>query len=183
MKRLILPLILLVAASGLFVVYTDPRYQESKKLAAQAASYDEALNKSQELRKTRDELLARRNTFAEEDIQKLHQILPDNVDNIRLIIDINSIAARHGLSLKNVQLGDLSSTAGAQNPLAVGASGSPVGSVALGFTLGATYDDFLSFMQDLEHSLRILDIEKISFSADASGNNDYTFSVRTYWLH
>src|SRR3989338_2376148 len=105
MKRLVLPFILLVAAAGLFVVYTDPRYQESKKLAAQVDSYNEALNKSQELRKTRDELLARRNTFDEEDIQKLHQILPDSVDNIRLIIDINNIAARRGLSLKDVQLG------------------------------------------------------------------------------
>ena len=183
MKRLVLPFILLVAAAGLFVVYTDSRYQESKKLAAQVDSYNEALNKSQELRKTRDELLARRNTFDEEDIQKLHQILPDSVDNIRLIIDINNIAARRGLSLKDVQLGDLSGTAGAKNPLAVGESGSPVGSVTLGFTLGATYDDFLSFMQDLEHSMRILDIEKISFSADVSVRSDYTFSIRTYWLH
>ena len=180
MKRLVLPFILLVAAAGLFVVYTDSRYQESKKLAAQVDSYNEALNKSQELRKTRDELLARRNTFDEEDIQKLHQILPDSVDNIRLIIDINNIAARRGLSLKDVQLGDLSGTAGAKNPLAVGES---VGSVTLGFTLGATYDDFLSFMQDLEHSMRILDIEKISFSADVSVRSDYTFSIRTYWLH
>jgi hypothetical protein len=52
--------------------------------------------------------LAKRDTFAAEDVQKLERTLPDNVDNIRLIIDINNIAARHGLTLKNVALGTVS---------------------------------------------------------------------------
>src|SRR6185437_14911262 len=82
---------LVVAAIGLFVVYTNPTYQATKALAAQVSAYNSALDKSKELRAVRDQLLSKRNTFAPSDVQKLEELLPDNVDNIRLIIDINNI--------------------------------------------------------------------------------------------
>jgi hypothetical protein len=147
-------------------------------------SYNDALNKSQELRKIRDEKVAAFNTFSPDEKQRLESILPDNVDNIHLIIDINNIAARHGLSLKNVSLGTISDSATARSALAVGASGSSVGSVELGFGFSAPYEVFLAFLEDLQHSLRVMDIEKISFSSSdkATGTYDFNLSVRTYWL-
>jgi hypothetical protein len=36
---------------------------------------------------------------------------------------------------------------------------------------------------DLEHSLRVMDIEKIDFTAQDKDLTDYSFSIRTYWLH
>ncbi len=173
----------MLCAVGIFVGYTDNAYQNSKVLQAEATSYNDALTKAQELRELRDQLIARRNAFRTEDLQKLQDVLPDNVDNIRLVIDINGIAARHGLSLKNVQLGTLSDASKSRNPAAVGVSGDPVGSVTLGFGISASYDDFLVFLQDLEHSLRVLDIENLSFKADDKDKADYTFTLRTYWLH
>ena len=91
------PTILIVVAAGLFIAYTNPQYQEVKILQAQVASYDQALTQSSQLRAARDTLLSKRNTFSTDDVRKLERILPDNVDNIRLIIDIDNIAARHGL--------------------------------------------------------------------------------------
>ena len=183
MSRLLIPLILLCAAIGLFVLYIDPAYQTIQKLQAQVSAFDDALNKSKELKRVRDQLLSRRNTFPDEKLQKIEKILPDNVDNIRLVIDINNVAARHSLTLKNVQLGNISDSTKAKNALAVGTSGSPVGSVDLGFVVNAPYINFLSFIQDLEHSLRVIDIEKISFTAGEKDSSDYTVSIRTYWLH
>jgi len=184
MSRFIVPILLVVLAIGLFMLYTDPAYQDIKDLQRQVAAYDDALDKSQELKRTRDQLISRRNTFPAESLQKLERILPDNVDNIRLIIDINAIAARHLLSITNIDLGTISDSASSRNELAVGSSGSAVGSVELGFTVSATYDDFLAFLQDLEHSLRVVDVETIAFTASPEGDlNDYTFTIRTYWLH
>lgn len=182
MTRFLTPLILVGAAIALFVVYTDPAYQATKEVKAQVESYDNALTKSQELKKVRDQLLSKRNALVVEDVQKLEKVLPDNVDNIRLIIDVNNIATRRGLTLKNVQLGTISNQANAANPLAVGDSGAPLGSATLGFTVAASYDDFLVLLADLEHSLRVVNVEKISFSAGERAENDYTFSIRTYWL-
>jgi hypothetical protein len=183
MTRFLIPLVLLAAAIGLFVLYTNPAYQTIKELSAQAASYDDALDKSAELRGLRDKLLATRASFSNDDVQKLSHVLPDNVDNIRLIIDINNIAARHRLTLSGVELGQTSSGASKGSSVAVGPSGSSVGSVTVGFGVTATYDDFLAFLSDLEHSLRIVDVTKISFTAGSGNLNNYQLEIRTYWLH
>jgi Tfp pilus assembly protein PilO len=185
MRQLFFPLFLLILAIGLFAAWTNPTYQATKVLQAQANAYDDALGKSNELRALRDQLLSKRNTFSADDIQKLQEILPDNVDNIRLIIDINNIAARHGLSLKNVALGDVAKGAQTQNNLTVGAATNPVGSVTLGFTVTASYDGFLSFLQDLEHSLRVVDVQKLGFTVNDTkpDETDYNLTIRTYWLH
>jgi Tfp pilus assembly protein PilO len=182
MMRFITPLILIAVSVALFVFYTDDIYQAAKEVKVQVSSYDNALNKSQELKKVRDQLLSRRNAFVVEDVQKLKKVLPDNVDNIRLIIDINNIAARRGLTLKNLQIGEISDSAGARSSLAVGSSGEPLGSVTLSFAVSASYENFLVFLADIEHSLRIVDVEKIAFSASSPTVNDYSFTIRTYWL-
>jgi hypothetical protein len=178
-----MPIVLIIAAVGLFVVYTNPTYQATHTLQAQASAYDDALTKSQQFRAIRDQLLSKRNTFSADDVQKLQEVLPDNVDNIRFIIDVNNIASRHNISLSNVQLGTIGGSAQAQSSVA-SAGGGPVGSVDIGFTINASYSDMLSFLQDLEHSVRLIDVEKLSFTAPSSGaTTDYTFVVRTYWLH
>ena len=163
--------------------YTNPTYQTIKSLRAQAAEYDDALNKSKELRTIRDELNSRRNAFPQESVQKLERILPDNVDNIRFAIEIDNIANRRNLSIGALKLGEVSDSRAQKSPLAVGASGDAVGSVGVGFEIEARYDDFLAFLQDLEVSLRLIDIEKISFRAPEGGESKYSFAIRTYWLH
>lgn len=185
--RVLIPSILIAAAIGLFVMYVNPAYQGPggiKSLQTQVSAFDEALNKAQELKSSRDKLISKRNTFSADNVQKLERILPDNVDNIRFVIEINGIAARHNLSLKNVSLGTVSDAKSGRSALAVGSSGDPVGSAEISFGLNATYDEFLTFLQDLEHSLRVVDIEKISFkSADTGERYDYSLTIRTYWLH
>ncbi len=187
--QLLIPSILIAAAIGLFTLYTNGQYQEIKGLQAQMRAFDDALDKAKDLKSKRDALLAKRNTFSTENVQKLERILPDNVDNIRFIIDINSVAARRNLSLNNVSLGTLSDSKAKRSTLAVGASGELVGSAVISFGLKATYDEFLVFLQDLEHSLRIVDVEKISFTplgedeAGSVGKYNFSMTIRTYWLH
>ncbi|MEI7720203.1 MAG: hypothetical protein WCI89_03280 [bacterium] len=180
--KFFIPLIIVIAAIALFMTYTDPKYQNAKVLAVQNASYGEALNKSTELHKIREGLLAKRNSFSDDNVMRLARMLPDNVDTIRLIIDINSIALRNGLALTNVSLGGALKTTGVSGQEA--SSGSQVGVVRVGFSVAASYPVFLTFLHDLEHSLRLLDVDKIDFNPDATGQNGtYQLDVRTYWLH
>lgn len=181
--RFLFPTILIIAAIGLFVAYTNPTYQGLKGTQAKVSAYNDALDKSQELKALRDKLSSARNAFSPQDEQKLTRLLPDQVDNIRLIIDINNIAARRGLVVSNVALGEVSKSSAAATSIAVGPSSDPVGSVSLGFSVTASYEDFLAFLQDLEHSLRILDIEKLSFTGAQGGKYTFDLTIRTYWLH
>jgi Tfp pilus assembly protein PilO len=181
--RYLFPVILAIAAIGLFVVFTNPTYKGLKGAQAKVGAYNDALDKSQELRGLRDKLLSARSTFSPQDEQKLTRLLPDQVDNIRLIIDINNIAARRGLVVSNVSLGEVSKSSSAATNIAVGPSSDPVGSVSLGFSVTASYEDFLAFLQDMEHSLRILDIERLAFAQEQGGKYTFNITLRTYWLH
>lgn len=177
----LIPIFLILISGGLFAAYTNPTYQDVKALQAKAAEYDQALTQSSKLRSARDQLLARRNTFSTDNVRKLERILPDNVDNIRLIIDMDNIAARYGLKIKNVVLGATSAAPGSQ-VAAVGQGSQVVGSVELGFSVDATYDNFAAFLQDLQKSVRIVDVESIKFSAGTGDLNTYGLQIRTYWL-
>ncbi len=180
--KLLIPIIFVVAAVAAFMSYTNPTYQHIKELQVQYNSYDEALTKAQELRTLRDDLLKQKDSFDKTNLDRLSRILPDNVDNIRLIIDISNIAGRHHLTLSNVDLGDLSHS---KDTTAEGAAqSSDVGSLVVKFAVSsADYDNFLAFLQDLEHSLRLLDIQKINFITSSAGATTYTVEIRTYWLH
>lgn len=182
MTRTIIPIVLVAVAIAVFVWYTNPTYQEIQRVRAEVAGYDEALTKSKELQEIRNRLVSKYNTFSPDDVRTLERLLPDHVDNIRLIIDIDNIAARYNLRIRNVALRDEGRGRNERSAVALGSSGDPVGVVELGFSISATYADFLRFLKDLEQSLRIVDVTGISFSVGQGDLNDYSVSIRTYWL-
>lgn len=192
MKNLI-AIILTIAAVGLFYVYVSPTYSEILSLRAEKAEYDEALNNSQKVQDTRDELLGKYNGFSPTDLKRLEKLLPNSVDNIRLIIEIDSIASRYNMILKDVQVPTptpLVGTAGAPNEALPEVKTAPYGTAELSFGVVGQYETYRSFMKDLEKSLRIVDITGISFvgpkdAKDAKDVSDtYTFktTLQTYWL-
>ena len=195
MRDYLVPAILLLAALGLFVGYTNPAFQDAKTAHDAYLQYDAALTQSSQLRQFRDQLLARRNTFPAQDVQRLERLLPDNIDNIRLIIDINSIASRYHLQISNIAFAPVST-----EPQGRVGSVSPLGSVDVTFAINASYADFMSFLEDLQRSARMVEVENIKFSVDSSTApvqtsarngaaaaptepvDKYTLTVRTYWL-
>ncbi len=182
MFRLILPIFLVGIAAGLFFVYTDPTYQRIKATRAQEMEYDQALTKSKELLALRNSLIAKRNTFSADDVQKVERVLPDNVDNIRLILDTETIAQRYNLHVQNIGIKSPQAGRSDRSQLAVGETDDPVGSVQFSFAVSAKYEDFVRFLKDLERSVRIVDIESISFSIGLGDLADYSVSIKTYWL-
>jgi len=181
--RIALPIVLLIIAVASFVVYTNPTYQTIKTLGIEESSYNEALTRSREVQEVRNKLISKYNTFSPDDLHRLDRLLPDHVDNIRLIIDIDNIAARYNLRIRNVALAGTKDGREERSGLAVGSSGDPIGVVQVGFTIAARYEDFVRFLEDLERSLRIVDVTGVSFTTGEGDLQEYGVSLRTYWLH
>ncbi len=183
MLRLLTPLVLVCIAAATFFVYTDPHYQNIKTLRAEEREYDDALTKSRDLKEQRNKLISKVNLLSPDDTRKLERLLPNTVDNIRLIIDIDNIAGRYGQHIRAVAVNNPSDARNSASDLAVGASIDKVGSVELSFTTSAKYEDFLRFLQDLERSVRIVDVQSIGFTTSATGDNaTYAVQIKTYWL-
>ncbi len=194
MKNLIAT-IFTIAAIGLFYVYVSPTYGEITSLREEKAQYDEALNNSQKVQDARDELLGKYNSFSPNDLKRLEKLLPDHVDNIRLIIEMDSVASRYNMILKNVQVSIPTATtqsSGIPN-IALPTENLPYGTAEISFEVSGSYEAYRGFVKDLEKSLRIIDITGISFSteraqASQSAGKDvptvYNFktSLETYWL-
>ncbi len=185
MTRVLVPLTLLVAAIGLFVMFTNPGYQRIKELKVKVVNYEKAVAKVEELIARKQQLTNEYSAISADNLAKVERILPDNVDNIRLIIDINAVAQRNALSLSAFSIGETSPGRSLPSVAAVGESTDPVGSVTLGFKLSGSYDQLLKFIKDLEKSERLVDVQNLDFQVNAvSGSRtDYDFSIRTYWLH
>lgn len=179
MSRFLVPLFFLVAAVGIFIVFTQPLIDGIKAQQADISIYQEALQNGQKLIDVRKRLLDRYNSFSSEDIGRLKKILPDAIDNVRLIIDLDTIASKYGMELKNVRI----IAADSKNANAtLGPDNLKYGSVGLGFTVTGSYEVFRRFVADLEKSLRVVDLVSVSFAANERNSYDYALEIRTYWL-
>ena len=103
MIRIITTFVLIGIAIAGFFLFTSPLYKEITTLKAQVVSYNEALSNSKALENERDKLTAKLNSISSENLDKLHKFLPDNIDNIRLILEIEKLASPYGMVLKDVK--------------------------------------------------------------------------------
>ncbi|HEU5114798.1 MAG TPA: type 4a pilus biogenesis protein PilO [Candidatus Paceibacterota bacterium] len=174
----IVSLILRIASFGLFFGYVDPTYTNVQKLGQDKADYDKALSNSKELQAERDKLLEQYNKMDKDEVSKLSKLLPDNIDNIRLIIDIDEMAKNYKMRIRNFK------TDATSKSDTIGRDNTPYGTLTLSFTTTAPYNTFLAFLHDLERSLRVLDVTGVQFSVGNQQNQiyDYNVTVKTYWL-
>jgi Tfp pilus assembly protein PilO len=195
-----MPIILIGIAASLFFMFTNPIYNDISILKTTLASYNEALDNSKALENERDKLTAKYNAINPDDLTKLQKLLPENVDNIRLILEIEQIALPYGMALKNVQYDSTDTTNAGTNAagaIAGGVAAKPnsskdYGTLDLEFSTSGSYDNFINFTKDLENNLRIVDISSIAFSSDTVTNLNpkvaspeiykYDFKIKTYWL-
>ncbi|MDQ3244771.1 MAG: type 4a pilus biogenesis protein PilO [bacterium] len=193
MFRIILPIIILVTAIAGGFVFVKPLYADISSYKQQIAVYDEALDNSKKLEAERDKLIKKYNSLTTDNLDRLNKLLPESVDNIRLILEIEKIASPYGMELKDVRYDTLNkdkapdgkaNTAGTPNGVA---DNKIYGSWDLEFATEGKYEDFLKFIADLENNLRIVDITSIKFtsssvSKEALDEYKYNFKIKTYWL-
>lgn len=200
MFKFILPTILIGTALTGFLAFTNPYYKEITLEREKITSYNEALNNSKTLEAERDKLTQKYNSFNTDDLYKLQKLLPDNIDNIRLILEIEKIASPYGMALKDVKYDatnknvDTSQQASTFAPTVEDTGPQDYRILNLEFSTQGTYNNFINFVKDLENNLRIVDISSIQFSSSGVvstgvGLNPslpeaykYNFKIRTYWL-
>lgn len=193
--RFIMPVILIGIAVVGFFMFTSPLYEDISVLRADVNAYDEALNNSKALENERDKLTSKYNTISREDLDRLQKLLPDNIDNIRLILEIEKIASPYGMVLKDIKYnaggGDTTTAKGGpvQGGSAEALTQKDYRILNMEFSVAGTYSNFINFTKDLESNLRIVDVSSVVFSSsdvdaktNPAGVYKYTFKIKTYWL-
>ena len=183
MNTRIVPLAALLVAVGIFF-YIRPTWTGTiAETKAAIAFDDQALVAARQYAKQQNQLASERNSIDPASLALLSSFLPDSVDNVGIILDLNALAARSGLSLSNVDV--VSSAMGDKNSGAQTLPTSrtaPVGSVDLSLSAVGTYAALQSFLVGTERSARLLDVRSINVRGSDTGVYEYKMSLRLYWL-
>jgi len=136
---------------------------------------NEALANADRIKDKIAELNRAEASISDEDLAKLDKFIPDHVDNINLIIDLNNIATEHGLKLADVKA---RSTPTGGLP----AGQNQISETAIAFSVTGDYTALGQFLKGLANSLRVVDVTNLAFTVGPGGINKYDFEVKTYWV-
>ena len=186
MTSRIVPILFILIAVGLFFGYINPTYTgKIAELDAEINGYENALAAADRFAEKESELLLQREGIPTEGIARIEAFLPDGVDNVQLILDLNSLASRSGLQLSDFDVasseeGETESPRG-QDQLSLQSDG-PSESLDISVSAVGTYASFKSFLEGVEWSLRPLDLVELTVQDSQTGVYNYDMTFRIYWL-
>lgn len=176
---------MLVASIAGFAVFIVPQYNQISELRTQKADYEIVLANARKYKEERNALVKKRNSFDQIKIGQLETMLPNNPENMKLILALQSVASQYGLVLQNVKTEDAETgvaTSQANRP--GGQTSADLGTLTINFSVSGPYASFTNYIKSIEKSLRMIEIQKVSFAATDPKvqNYQYTVSIKTYWL-
>lgn len=208
MRKLIYPFIFFALTVFGFFWYLQPTYNEIQSIQEEIAAYDRTLSQVQQLQSELNSELEKQDAITNQQLQRLNRMLPETVDTVRYLIELDQIAAQHGMSINGVSFSGAPARFGGSGGNNEGGSGGEVSegdsnnvtnankntangynSLDTSFSVSGSYQDVQNFMRDIERSSRLMDIISFKLStADGggeeglqAGNNQYSFTIRTYW--
>ena len=148
---------------------------------------EEVLSNARKLQEVRDSLLEKRRSFSKSDLTRLSKLIPENADNVKLILELQNIAAKYGLSLQSAssKKDDGSKKKGKTSSKKINfdVETKDYGTITLNFSINGPYQAFLSFLRDVEDNIRITDVRDLTISPGQNGGSyQYDISLETYWI-
>ncbi|HEY4489182.1 MAG TPA: hypothetical protein VJA87_01735 [Candidatus Paceibacterota bacterium] len=199
MMSRIFPAVAILIAIGLFFGYVNPTRSGSiASSKAQIASYESALEAAERFKEREAELIIAQANIPSDGLARLAGFLPDGVDNVQIILDLNTLAARSGITLSDFETstdegsssgGSQTTTQQPQGPSDINGdtsfgfnSDGPIDSLEITVSATGTYASFRNFLDGIERSLRLLDVVSVSVTDSTTGVYTYDMTIRLYWL-
>ncbi len=179
----IFSIIIIALSLGLGFFYAKPEYDKISVLREQKSAYEDALSKAKQLRTLRDSLIADYSSISDADKTKLAHIIPVALDPVKLTSDMNVVASNHSLFLHDVKVSDANTSADSSRTDVLATNESkPYSVTSISFVTSGQYPNFVAFLRDLESSVQLIDIKKLSISVSrqSSGILDFQSIIDTY---
>lgn len=158
--------------------YINPTWTGSiAAMRTAIAADDQALASAQQFNNKKDELAKQRNAIDPASLTALETLIPDSINNVGVILDLNALAAHTGVSITAADVTATSAQSNDPNMLQ-----NPIGTVELTLTASGTYQALQAFLSGVEHSARLLDVEDIAVSGSDTGVYTYQIHLSLYWL-
>lgn len=183
MNSRILPTLALLIAIAIFFVYVRPTWDGP--IASAKAAIDlnnQALEAAREYASEQSSLTSARSAIDPANLERLETFLPDSVDNVGLVLDLNALAARSGLSLANIDVITEDKPKGDAQGALPAEKEHPVGSISLTLSALGAFSALQTFLAGVERSARLLDVQDLVVKGSDTGVYNYQMVVNLYWL-
>ncbi len=196
MFKLLFNLLLIGACAGIFFLPKygiSAKYTDIKAVKAEIEEYKKANDSAKKLAEKRDSLAQTYNSISEAQKQRLVTFLPDNIDPIRFILEMEGVGKKLGMPIRGASYTAIKNVANpAEQTIATGDV--KYGVYNFSFSTEGNYDSLTKMLDQFNNSLRLIDITDISVSAaspaglqgaeGARPSDFYTYQVKltTYWL-
>ncbi len=194
----IISIILIVVSIATFYLYINPTYVGKdgkggiKQLMEQKKQLSFRTQKVVDLQKKGKELIKKYSTIEaanQHALDNLLKMIPNNVENARLINYINYIKVKDlaGSQLSDIRISDGGNTNKKNNGKIIVKKEKDYSSINLAFSFQSNYENFVKFMDDLYKSLRLVDVVSITASQEKGSHGQaatdllkFNIVIRTY---
>ena len=109
MFKVLFPIIGILIAVGLFFVYVRPTFQAIRGIQDETSQYAQATEKASELMARIAELKQQQSNISLGNLERLEALLPNRVDEVAVLLDIDALAVENHLKLGDIKVGDTES--------------------------------------------------------------------------
>ena len=188
MFKALTPILAILVALGLFFTYVQPTFEEIRGMQDEISKYDEAVATAQRLRIRLDELNRERNSISLVNLERLEAFLPDRVNEVGLLVDLDALADAYNLTFGEIQVAaqqaaSSQSRRGSDDEDDGGSQGPVYSSAELSFSVSGTYDDFRAFLRQIEQSLVLMEVSSITLAEQEGDLPNFDVTVRVFSLN
>ncbi len=183
--RTITPIFSIIIALLIFFFFAQPKFAEINATQNESLQYQNAAAKAQELNAELSAKLTEKRAYPVEALEKLDALVPESIDEIKILNDLNEIAKSHNMLFGNVSVSaadEFSNSEGVGEITAQTVNYADLITTDISFSLIGSYEQFKAFLNDIEQSLVMLEVLNISFSTGESALQQYEISARVFSL-
>jgi Tfp pilus assembly protein PilO len=187
MSQILVPLALLVSSIGLYFSYISPTYDSLVQHNVFITRLEEAKKQYDTFVSQKSKLTGINMGISKENLANLTKIMPDEVDSVRFIIDLDAIARANSMSISEFSLpGD--ATVGTTPSTEGEGVGPKFAKEEFAVALTGDYQNFKRFLRNIESSLALMTVTQVAVDASGDSENaapgvyEYQVAFQTYEL-
>lgn len=187
MLRIISPILSIILAVAIFFFFAKPIFADIEEIQEETNEYREAVEKATEFNDFLQTLITTRNSFSSYELERLETLIPDDIDEVRALVDLKALAEQNGMLFGNIDVQGTREQQKATSFVPDEASNEVTSAdfktADISFSVIGSYEQMLAFLQNIERSLILMDVVELNFKGTESSLSLYNFTVRLYALN
>lgn len=172
MFRTFFPIAAIIISVIVLFTYVKPTLNEVKGIQSETREYSDVIANAKQFNDLIQTRVAEMDTIGVRNLARLDKFLPNDIDEVRFLYDIDTIAKKHRMLFGNISV---------EEDTEDDDSGT-VSFVEMSFALIGSYEQFKNVLKDFEQSLALTEVTEINFSAGEGDLIQFELTVRTFQL-